>query len=251
MIDNKYPIIAWFSAGVTSAVACKLALNDYSNVLVKYIDTGSHHPDNMRFLEDCQRWFNHSIDIHRSNKFNSVFDVIEKKRFINTAFGAPCTLELKKKVRYSIENELQNWEGQIFGFDFCKKEIHRAERFSAEYPNAKPIYPLIQHQLTKEDCLALIMNAGIKLPKMYLLGYKNNNCIGCVKGSMAYWNKIRNDFPSVFERMAQLERDINATCIRDTNGNVFLDELDPNRGKNDDPLIPECSLYCQLETLTL
>ncbi len=37
---------------------------------------------------------------------------------------------------------------------------------------------------------------------MYDLGYPNNNCIGCVKGGMGYWNKIRKDFPEVFQKRA-------------------------------------------------
>ena len=40
---------------------------------------------------------------------------------------------------------------------------------------------------------------------MYKLGYNNNNCIGCVKGGQAYWNKIRIDFPETFNKMAKLE----------------------------------------------
>ncbi|CAK7024888.1 MAG: hypothetical protein EUB_02291 [Eubacterium sp.] len=59
------------------------------------------------------------------------------------------------------------------------------------------------------------------------MGYPNNNCIGCVKGGMGYWNMIRKDFPEVFSRMAKLERDIRHSCIK----NCFLDELEPNRGR--------------------
>ena len=251
MKKNKNPLLAWFSCGATSAVACKLALLKYSNVRIIYIETGAHHPDNSRFIKDCELWFQHPIEIHRSALFSSHFDVILKKRFINSPFGAPCTLELKKKVRYKIEDETKNWEGQIFGFDYSKNELKRAERFLVEYPAAKPLFPLIEHCLSKTDCLALLKEASIEIPQMYKLGYHNNNCIGCVKGSMAYWNKIRVDFPNVFQQMAKIERQLNATCIRDKNGAVFLDELDPNRGKNEIPLVPDCSIYCQLETLSL
>lgn len=245
------PILAWFSCGAASAVACKLTLSEYSNVRVIYIETGSHHPDNKRFIDDCQKWFNQQIEIRRSEHYSSVFDVIKRKRFINSPYGAPCTLELKKKVRYKIEDEIGEWYGQIFGFDFSEHEIKRAERFTLEYPKAKPIYPLIEHKLSKEDCLAMLRIAGIELPAMYRLGYLNNNCIGCVKGGMSYWNKIRVDFPDIFQEMALLERSIGASCLNDKNGNVFLDELDPSRGAGVRPLIPECSLYCQLETLNL
>lgn len=82
---------------------------------------------------------------------------------------------------------------------------------------------------------------------MYRLGYHNNNCIGCVKGGMGYWNKIRRDFPETFARMAAIERDVNATCLKDDNGQVFLDELDPERGKDEGPIVPECGLFCDLE----
>ena len=80
---------------------------------------------------------------------------------------------------------------------------------------------------------------------MYDLGYRNNNCIGCVKGGMGYWNKIRIDFPEVFERMAKLEREIGHSCI---NG-IFLDELEPGRGRMEDEIIPDCSVMCYLNDL--
>lgn len=77
---------------------------------------------------------------------------------------------------------------------------------------------------------------------MYDMGYRNNNCIGCVKGGMGYWNKIRRDFPEVFARRARQEREIGHTCI---NG-IYLDELDPNRGRMEDEVLEECGIACYL-----
>ena len=95
--------------------------------------------------------------------------------------------------------------------------------------------------LTKEDAHGLLEKLGIRRPAMYDLGYSNNNCIGCVKGGMGYWNKIRKDFPEVFERRAKLERDIGATCIK----GIYLDELEEDRGSTKE-ILPECSLMCEL-----
>jgi hypothetical protein len=78
---------------------------------------------------------------------------------------------------------------------------------------------------------------------MYDLGYHNNNCIGCVKGGKGYWNKIRVDFPEVFAARAKMERDIGHYCIKDAN---WLDELDPEAGRNDPPVTQECGVYCML-----
>ena len=90
----------------------------------------------------------------------------------------------------------------------------------------------------------MIERAGIELPEMYRLGYAYNNCVGCVKGGMGYWNKIRVDFPKVFDRMARLERDLDNTILRSEGEPVFLDELDPNRGNHQTEPDIECSLMC-------
>ncbi len=80
---------------------------------------------------------------------------------------------------------------------------------------------------------------------MYLLGYGNNNCVGCVKGGMGYWNKIRRDFPEAFARMAALERKLGRSCIKTkTDGQVFLDTLAPDRGRFEDEPTISCGITC-------
>lgn len=142
-------IIAWFSCGVTSAVACKIALSLYDDVQIYYIETGSGHPDNVRFISDCERWYGQPIHTIRSDKFFNVKDVLIKKRYINGPTGAACTFELKKQVRYKLEKELGSWDGQVWGFDFAPKEINRAIRFKQQYPDTKPLFLLIERQITK------------------------------------------------------------------------------------------------------
>jgi hypothetical protein len=119
-------------------------------------------------------------------------------------------------------------------------EKDRAGRFRMNNPEIVSHFPLIERGLTKRDCFTLIEDAGIELPAMYHLGYHNANCIGCVKGGKGYWNKIRRDFPEVFERMAALEEEIGASCI---NGSP-LRTLDPNAGTHRDLKLPDCGLFC-------
>lgn len=133
------------------------------------------------------------------------------------------------------------------GFDFDPKEINRAIRLKQQYPETKPLFPLIERQITKQDAIGMLWKAGIEIPAMYKLGYNNNNCIGCVKGGMGYWNKIRKDFPDKFNEMAEIERKIGATCLKDNKGKIYLDELNPNRGDPVQEIIPDCSLICQIE----
>ena len=236
---SKY--VCWFSAGITSAVATKIAIQELGKkkVAVCYIETGNHHPDNARFIADCEKWYGCKIQILKNRKFENVQDVVLTKGIINTPRGAPCTTELKKEVRRKYHREYKPL-GHVLGFEFEKREISRAERFKRNYPECNGIFPLIDHQLNKEECAGILQSNGIKLPVMYELGYQNNNCIGCVKGGAGYWNKIRKDFPEVFAEFAKIEREIGGSCI---NGK-FLDELDPNEGNPGAPIMPNCGIFC-------
>lgn len=236
--------IGWFSCGITSAVACKLAVEKYGkeNVRLFYLEIDSAHSDNKRFIEECEKWIGVKVEYRRSHKYLDQYDQIEKVPYVNGVGGAMCTKVLKKDVRFKIEKEV-DFDGQIFGFEFAKKEINRALRFSEQYPNAKPLYPLIDSKLTKEQCADILLRNNIKLPKMYELGFHNNNCIGCVKGGKGYWNHVRKHFPKHFDRMAKLERKAGHSCIK----NKFLDELKEDEGRHLPPILPDCGTFCEIE----
>ena len=244
MKKEKKKIIGWFSCGITSAVACKLAVDKYGkdNVVLIYFEIDSAHKDNERFIADCEKWIGLKVERRRSSKYKDQFDVIEKTRYVNGPGGARCTKELKKDVRAAVEKEL-DFEHQVFGFEFDKKEINRAIRFSQQYPHTNPIFPLIEGQLTKEHCAGILINNGIEIPEMYKLGFHNNNCIMCVKGGKGYANLVRKNFPDYFDKMAVLERKIGRSCIK----NKFLDELSPEEGRHEPPILPDCGTFCEIE----
>lgn len=239
-------VISWWSGGITSAVACRLALEKYKNVRLIYIETGSHHPDSLRFKTDCEKWYGQEIETWQNGKYKNHFEVLLKERYVNGPAGAKCTKELKKNVRAKIEAEL-NWSNQVWGFEFEKKEINRAIRFQEQYPHTNSLFPLIENKLNKNECAGIVQSAGIEIPEMYKLGYNNNNCIGCVKGGAGYWNKIRVDFPDVFKKMAETEREIKATCLKDERGKIYLDELNPKAGNPSDIVTGECGVFCQVD----
>jgi hypothetical protein len=244
--DLSQRILIWFSAGAASAVAAKIALSESNGreVLIAYTDTGGEHPDNIRFIEDCRKWLNHDIEIFKSKKYEDIWDVWKKRRFLVNRNGALCTVEMKKKVRFRVEKPD---DIQVFGY--TKDEQSRADKFIKSNPDVNLWTPLIEKNLSKADCLAIIHKSGIEIPEMYKLGYKNNNCIGCVKGGIGYWNKIRVDFPETFDRMAKLEREIGSSVLRSRlvgqkTEKLFLDELDPDRGYYPAEIDFECSLLC-------
>ena len=152
----------------------------------------------------------------------------------------------KKRVRKEWEMAHKEYQiTYVWGFDM--DERRRAERICEAMPEFKHEFPLIEKNLTKQDAHAITARLHVKRPVTYDMGFQNNNCIGCVKGGMWYWNQIRKYFPEVFQTMAELEREIGHSCI---NG-VFLDELDPERGRKEDEISFDCGIFCHLFFLNI
>jgi hypothetical protein len=85
---------------------------------------------------------------------------------------------------------------------------------------------------------------------MYLLGYKNNNCRGCVKGAKGYWNKIRVDFPEFFERMACMQDILGPGSYfwqkeKGSKERISLRQLDPKAGRYEAEPDISCGAVCE------
>lgn len=229
-------IVSWFSTGVSSFVAAYLIKDTLDKVI--YIDIDNQHPDSWRFLKQCEKALGKQIEVIQS-PYRSVDNVILTMGYINGVHGATCTNVLKKRVRKVWEKEHKDEElTYVWGFDCTERD--RADRIPLTMPKQNHVFPLIEMNFTKENCHGLLRDLGIKRPAMYQMGYSNNNCVGCVKGGMGYWNKIRIDFPDVFKQRAEQERKVGASCL---NG-IYLDELDPNRGRMEDEVMEECGFIC-------
>ncbi len=231
--------VSWFSAGVSSAVATKLMADEVDHIIYQHID--DHHPDTMRFVKDCEQWFGKEIEIQQS-LYKNVENVCVAVSFVNGVNGAPCTNFLKRRMRKEWEamNRFFCFIRYVWGMD--ANETKRASRLADHMREDRHAFPLIDRGIDKKEAHAILERAGIKRPAMYDLGYHNNNCVGCVKGGAGYWNKIRVDFPEVFKQRAEMERKIGGTCLK----GVFLDELDPEAGRNQGPIVPECGAMCDV-----
>lgn len=266
-INKDFPVIGWWSGGVTSAVACKLCVEwfEAENVRIVFIDTRNEDADTYRFKTDCEKWYGKEIEIIKSSKYSSIQDVWYENLSLNVATGSVCSDRLKKVVREKWQRET-NYSYQAFGFDI--DEIGRAKSLKLNHPASKPIFPLITELLTKKDCIKIIKQANdlflrIELPRTYKLGFHNNNCFntGCVQGGIGYWQKIQREFPEKFEQMAKVEHELTdlkgepVTMLKDQSkdgGLVFLKphpqypsikDLSMMNGREPKPLI-ECNGFC-------
>jgi 3'-phosphoadenosine 5'-phosphosulfate sulfotransferase (PAPS reductase)/FAD synthetase len=242
-------IVSRFSCGAASAVATKLVLNAYElshEIEIINAFLVEEHPDNRRFLADCERWFGRKVTVLRDERFGaSTREVFRRERYMNGLNGAPCTRALKRTVLDAF-----NRPGDTHVLGFTVDEEDRFDRWIDANNDRRAIAPLIDAKLTKSDVLALVDRAGIDVPLMYRLGFHNANCIGCVKGGMGYWNKVREHFPDDFEEMAAIQETIGpgAYLFRDRKTQVrfSLRELKPGQGRYADEPSIECGAACEL-----
>ncbi len=241
-------IVCQFSCGAASAVATKLILTEFGSTReVEIINAFivEEHDDNQRFLADCEVWFGRKVTVLRDEKYGaSVHRVWHEKQWIKSRYGASCSRALKREVLDKFQRH-----GDVMVLGFTAEEQGRFDDLVDRAPELNIKAPLIERGLGKADCLAMIERAGIELPMMYRLGYNNNNCIGCCKGGEGYWNKVRKDFPLVFQKAADIQADIGpgANLFRDrkTGERYSLHDLPPDKGRhNDEPPI-SCGLFCE------
>lgn len=247
-LNLQYPLwtdrtLVWFSCGAASAVAAKVAIKKATlPVEVLYCDTLKYeHPDNIRFMKDVEAWIGREIKILHSDKYEDIFDVFRKRQYIVGHGFAPCTEALKKDVRIAYSTP-----GDQHVLGLTADEEKRISNFEAQNSQLWVEWVLRDMGITKKECFRILSEAGIELPAMYRLGYRNNNCIGCVKGGAGYWNKIRRDFPEAFEHMAELERELSATICKYRGKRVYLDELPNDVGTYQAEDI-ECGTLCVRE----
>jgi hypothetical protein len=247
--------LLWFSDGIASAIMTKLMLREEPAALVVHCDTGSEDEDNARFRADCVRWFNREIITLKNPEFEDNYAVWTKRRYMAGIGGAPCTMEQKVAPRLEFQ---QPDDLHVFGYTWDKLDIARFEAFKTNYPDMAVRAPLIEREITKANCLALMQDTGIAPPRTYGMGFPNANCLrtGCVKASSPnYWALFRKVFPDRFAKTAALARELGARLVilgREKledgsykNIRGFIDEI-PADQPTLNPIAPACDFLCHI-----
>lgn len=240
-------VICWFSCGAASAVATKLAIAQYKTLgreveVVRCI-VKEEHPDNWRFAGDCESWFGQPITLlEREDYSSSAYEVVRRRGYWSGIEGAPCTRILKSEVRERFQKPTDT---HVFGYTADRKDLDRWDNF-LDANNIDAIAPLIVRGIQHRDCLAMLQDAGIALPVMYLQGFHHNNCIGCTKaGGMGYWNKVRIHYPERFKEACELSKAVGAKPLMVNGVHKLLEELVPGTGDYDSEPEVQCGVFCE------
>jgi hypothetical protein len=248
-------IVCQFSCGAASAIATKLAYAQYGDrceTVNAFV--ANECEDNRRFLADAESWIGQKFTVLRDTKYGAdINNVFRSVGFLKGPRGASCTTRIKRGLLKAYEQP-----GDVLVLGFTAEEQERADDWREQWGDSRPaIFPLIERGLTKEDCKAMVLRAGIDLPLQYRRGYQNANCKVCIKGGEKYMRAARDDFPEEFEEVCKSEdyaaslHGENARLLRYRSGPLkgqrfALRDLshDGPRDRADAP--PECGVMCEL-----
>ena len=239
--------IRWFSEGAASAVATMFDIRAYGIDAgpVVTCSTGSEDDDNKRFRADCEPWFGCDVEVIKSEKYTSTWDVWEKRKYMAGHAGAVCTGELKfiPRLNFELPSDIH-----VYGYTADASDINRAKRMRETYPLMNVVTPLIDKGISKANCLALLQGAGIELPRTYAMGFPNANCLksGCCKAqSPNYWALHRQEMPEGFAKTAAIARKLNVRLARIGDERVFIDDI-PADHPTTNAIAPSCDLLCSI-----
>lgn len=237
--------LIWWSTGAASAVMAQLMLWRNPEAIIVRCETSNEDPDNYRFEADIMRLLKRTMTLLRSDDYENVWDVWQKKRYMSGIAGAPCTAAMKIAPRLAFQKPT---DIHVFGYTADAEDVHRFERLKANYPELTVQVPLIDQGVTKAACLALVERWGVQLPRSYAMGFPNANCLGtgCVKAtSPDYWSLYRYHFPESFARTAAYAREIGARLTRIDDVRIFIDQI-PADWPMTSPIVPACDFLCHL-----
>lgn len=221
-MQDKTLIIS-FSGGRTSAYMTKLLLQErdkWKDVIVLFANTGQEDGRTLEFVHNCDVSFGYNTvwieaDVQPEKGKGTSFNVVsydtasrDGKPFeaVIAKYGIPftksphCTRELKQ---YPIQAYVRSLG--LKKIEYKMAIGIRADEIDRMSPNAASnslIYPLVEHNVTKQDVLNWWRGQpfDLDIPEHY------GNCLWCWKKSFRKLFTLLEERPEVFEFPERMER---------------------------------------------
>ena len=201
--------IVSLSGGISSALAADRVINRYGreNTTLWFADTSWEDEDLYRFMDDCMvRW---GGELVRYQDGRTPLEVAQDVSLIPNQKRAPCTriLKIEPFVKYleTVDKPLTIH----LGLDWS--EMHRMEAPKRNYEAIEGVtvdYPLMWKPYEMRNYFDVVrLEWGIKIPRLYEMGFPHNNCGGrCVKQGIREWKRLRINMPERFDEVRDWEQ---------------------------------------------
>lgn len=215
-----------FGGGVQSTAVLVLSAQGklpYKQFIFSNVGDDSEHPDAINYIRGVAKPFAEAhgleiIEIQRTNRAGEketlYQDIMKESRSINIPIyvnvggkGAPgnrnCTEKFKiKPVAKWIKQQGATAENPaIVGIGISIDEAGRA-RDSSGFPYQRLEYPLIAGRLNRNDCINIVVKAGLPQPP-------KSSCYFCPFHTLPAWQRMYDDHPDLFAKSVEIEQRLN------------------------------------------
>lgn len=213
-----------YGGGVQSTALLVLAAQkkiNFSIFLFANVGDDSEHPDTLSYVKDVAMPYARRNDIEmietkrhrRDGTSETLWERLNQKSSrsipipIRMANGAPgrrsCTSDFKIKVigRWLKLHGATVASPAVVGIGISLDEIHRANKRRSE-PHEVVEYPLLQLGLRRDDCVQIIAEAGLPIPR-------KSACFFCPLKTVDAWREQRRYEPNLFRKSLYLEEVLN------------------------------------------
>ena len=220
------------SGGVGSYFTLERVLKKYNkdDVIAVFCDTLFEDGDLYRFLEDIEKHFD--IEIKRICVGKTPFELAFDENFVFNSRVASCSKKLKSKPFTKwLKGEYKPDECILYlGIDWT--EMHRCKAIVKNYAPYKVEFPMC-HQpfISKYEMIEGLRKEGIKVPRLYELGFAHNNCGGfCFKAGLGHFKNLYDKDPERYRQMENKEQEL-IRRIHEKRGNNTPYGILKRRGK--------------------
>lgn len=213
-----------YGGGVQSTAMLVLSAQgsiDYRLALFANVGHDSENPDTITYLEAFAKPYAAAhgielVELQRVTRDGRPETIMGRIQNANRSIGIPvrmngsgapatrqCTQDFKIKV---IAKELKRRgatadDPATVALGISMDEFHRM-RTDSGIPHERLAYPLIDLNLTRQDCMNVIERAGLPVPP-------KSSCWFCPFHTQAAWKDMARNEPDLFARSVDLERTIN------------------------------------------
>ena len=218
-----------FGGGVQSTAVMVLQAqgklpNPYDYFVFANVGDDSEHPDTLRYIQEYSKPFakEHGIELIelrkevkgeimtlRNHIMGNYRSIPIPMRMGTTAPGnRTCTVDFKIKIvdrwaRQLIREQTKELAWMKVGLGISTDEIHRAKIEPPDeiYKDLWKVkeYPLIDMMLSRNQCSALVFNAGLPVPP-------KSSCYFCPFHTDAYWRELQSKRPDLFNDAVKIDK---------------------------------------------
>ena len=193
--------IVLYSGGLGSYFTTKRLLENgikKENIILLFTDTKIEDADLYRFLEESTSKL--GIPLTNYSEGRDIWEVFRDVKYLGNSRLDPCSRVLKREMSRKFIKQFKPEECIIYlGFDWT--EMNRYEKAQKAWLPYRIESPLCyKPYIDKEDMKLMIAEDGIKLPRLYEMGFQHNNCGGgCIKAGIGHFAHLLDTLPDVFK----------------------------------------------------